>query len=78
MKRDKTTNCSFGSKKTQNNFVIFQIISTFAIPNDSLAQLVEHSTFNAGVLGSSPKRITEKRLSGLFFVAPSDQQKRDE
>ena len=26
---------------------------------DSLAQLVEHSTFNAGVLGSSPRRITE-------------------
>ena len=28
---------------------------------DSLAQLVEHSTFNAGVLGSSPRRITETR-----------------
>ncbi len=25
---------------------------------DSLAQLVEHNTFNVGVLGSSPKRIT--------------------
>ena len=26
---------------------------------DPLAQLVEHNTFNVGVLGSSPKRITE-------------------
>ena len=26
---------------------------------DSLAQLVEHNTFNVGVLGSSPKRITK-------------------
>ena len=34
---------------------------------DPLAQLVEHNTFNVGVLGSSPKRITEKRLISLFF-----------
>ena len=27
---------------------------------DPLAQLVEHNTFNVGVLGSSPKRITDK------------------
>ncbi|MBQ5607227.1 MAG: hypothetical protein IIU87_08460, partial [Prevotella sp.] len=26
-----------------------------------LAQQVEHNTFNVGVLGSSPKRITERR-----------------
>ncbi len=26
---------------------------------DPLAQLVEHHTFNVGVLGSNPKRITE-------------------
>ena len=40
---------------------------------DSLAQLVEHSTFNAGVLGSSPRRITEGaedlKRSSAFFVA---------
>ena len=38
--------------------------------DDSLAQLVEHNTFNVGVLGSSPKRIT-KRSSGMkafFFI----------
>ena len=29
-----------------------------AIRFDSLAQQVEHNTFNVGVLGSSPKRIT--------------------
>ena len=26
--------------------------------NDSIAQLVEHNTFNVGVLGSSPSRVT--------------------
>ena len=31
--------------------------------DDSLAQLVEHNTFNVGVLGSSPKRITKERSS---------------
>ena len=36
---------------------------------DPLAQSVEHNTFNVGVLGSSPKRITEKReiVKSLFF-----------
>ena len=42
---------------------------------DSLAQQVEHNTFNVGVLGSSPKRITRKKtgatdkikLSVAFF-----------
>ena len=32
-----------------------------ALRFDSLAQQVEHNTFNVGVLGSSPKRITERR-----------------
>ena len=43
-----------------------EICYTFALANekngctrlDSLAQLVEHNTFNVGVLGSSPRRIT--------------------
>ena len=35
---------------------------------DSLAQLVEHNTFNVGVLGSSPKRITNK-ISQLAMVS---------
>ena len=36
---------------------------------DPLAQLVEHNTFNVGVLGSSPKRITkEERQKRSFFV----------
>ena len=45
---------------------------------DSLAQQVEHNTFNVGVLGSSPRRITENKrkikqipdnqiLSGISF-----------
>ena len=33
-----------------------------ALRIDSLAQQVEHNTFNVGVLGSSPKRITLKEL----------------
>ena len=40
---------------------------------DSLAQQVEHNTFNVGVLGSSPRRITRKSESytkvTLFFYA---------
>ena len=46
-----------------------EICYTFALANeknectrlDSLAQLVEHNTFNVGVLGSSPRRITEEK-----------------
>ena len=41
--------------------------------DDSLAQQVEHNTFNVGVLGSSPKRITKESESytkvTLFFYA---------
>ena len=33
---------------------------------DSLAQLVEHNTFNVGVLGSNPKRITQTQPSDIF------------
>ncbi len=33
---------------------------------DPLAQLVEHNTFNVGVLGSNPKRITEDS-SGITY-----------
>ena len=38
--------------------------------SDSLAQLVEHNTFNVGVMGSSPMRVTKRRTisSPLFFV----------
>ena len=35
---------------------------------DPLAQLVEHNTFNVGVLGSSPKRITERVLVRVSFL----------
>lgn len=35
---------------------------------DPLAQLVEHNTFNVGVLGSSPKRITKKRSQTTSFL----------
>ena len=37
--------------------------STFAAAkkDDSVAQQVEHNTFNVGVLGSSPSRVTKKQ-----------------
>ena len=53
-----------------NKFGQFKNIAylcTRFLSTDPLAQLVEHNTFNVGVLGSSPKRITEKRLISLFF-----------
>ena len=36
---------------------------------DSVAQLVEHNTFNVGVLGSSPSRITKALLRSAFLVS---------
>ena len=41
--------------------------------DDSLAQLVEHNTFNVGVMGSSPMRVTVKpKWSEIkdFFGSP--------
>ena len=40
-----------------------------ALLEDPLAQLVEHNTFNVGVLGSSPKRITKGALVRVSFFA---------
>ena len=68
-----------------------KIFYTFAPPKtgntplgigDSVAQLVEHNTFNVGVLGSSPSGITKKESetrrnvlnhSGRFFICPAPQ-----
>ena len=52
-------------------FAIFDISCTFADlfkENDFVAQLVEHNTFNVGVLGSSPSGITKNHseMSGFF------------
>ena len=42
---------------------------------DSLAQLVEHNTFNVGVMGSSPMRVTRRisvtKSSFLFIYSHS-------
>src|SRR5690606_19529071 len=35
---------------------------------DSIAQLVEHNTFNVGVLGSSPSRVTNFFLLRLKLI----------
>ena len=36
-----------------------------ALEIDSLAQLVEHNTFNVGVMGSSPMRVTDLQEKGF-------------
>ena len=60
-------------KKWLKNLHSYKNSHTFAShlrdnPNDdSLAQLVEHNTFNVGVLGSSPRRITRELKSKLQF-----------
>ncbi len=48
--------------------VIFALPKNICIVStvDLVAQLVEHNTFNVGVLGSNPNGIT-KRGSRLFF-----------
>ena len=45
---------------------IFALLKT----DDSVAQLVEHNTFNVGVLGSSPRRITKGKefIFELLFL----------
>ena len=55
-------------------FVYLKKNSTFAVPkrDDSLAQQVEHNTFNVGVLGSSPRRITKKPLKKRLFLWSAD------
>ena len=65
-------------KKWSKNLHSYKNSPTFAShlrdnPNDdSLAQLVEHNTFNVGVLGSSPRRITKgtevEKLQFLLFI----------
>ena len=52
-----------------------QPISQGIIKVDPLAQSVEHNTFNVGVLGSSPKRITKKGgVFDPFFVCLDNMQ----
>ena len=38
-------------------FIIHRLMKVIWL--DSLAQLVEHNTFNVGVMGSSPMRVTK-------------------
>ena len=56
-------------------------------PKDPLAQLVEHNTFNVGVMGSNPMRVTRKQIfkeerkrilryvNSFFFVYYTDIQR---
>ena len=45
-------------KDNRKVLIINTLYKTCKAIGDPLAQLVEHNTFNVGVLGSSPKRIT--------------------
>ncbi len=49
--------------KLEKKVLIFA--PAFKKRNDSIAQLVEHITFNDGVLGSSPSRVTKKVIKTL-------------
>ena len=49
------------SKKSEEQFFVF-----FQV--DLVAQLVEHNTFNVGVLGSSPSGITGAASSRFFYA----------
>ena len=54
----------------ENVVSLHSLLRIESIIGDPLAQLVEHNTFNVGVLGSSPKRITRIErinLSELIF-----------
>ena len=66
-------------KNKQNICVIYKkplplhsLLKYKANNGDSLAQLVEHNTFNVGVMGSSPMRVTQKEdttsVASSFFV----------
>ena len=63
---------NFNSLFFMNNLEIKDCWHIFALlkTDDSVAQLVEHNTFNVGVLGSSPSWITktETKQSLGFFV----------
>ena len=68
------------SKKSNTFAHAFEIQVYFRTQGDPLAQQVEHNTFNVGVLGSSPKRITktERQLSQqitvFFYLYTSEEQ----
>ena len=47
------------------NSPIFAPLKTETFKVDSVAQLVEHNTFNVGVLGSNPSGITERSPNHL-------------
>ena len=50
-----------------STFIKLVRVYSIKLSNDPLAQLVEHSTFNAGVLGSNPKRITMRLIKVIYM-----------
>lgn len=64
-----TQSAVFETFSWQNRFFIIPLHTLtherLAIQVDSLAQLVEHFTFNEGVSGSNPERVTTVRGKAL-------------
>ena len=51
----------------KNEYLCTRILKMSAENGDPLAQSVEHHTFNVGVLGSNPKRITRDGFKPSLF-----------
>ena len=65
----KCGSLAYVSHRTVQNDKRVLLLSFRCVSTDPLAQLVEHNTFNVGVLGSSPKRITKREvIKASFFV----------
>ena len=60
------------SSKSRTFAADFVEIICESVKVDPLAQSVEHNTFNVGVLGSSPKRITFKNRQMIDFQSLAD------
>ena len=65
---------TFAARNQVSGFLI-QGFKTFptSLGKDSVAQLVEHNTFNVGVLGSSPSGITKAGKPAFFIYKGSAQ-----
>lgn len=67
---ERCENIFFESLGAKVNYPIFALPKNIQRLDDSVAQLVEHDTFNVGVLGSSPSGITN-HANAWFFYVPS-------
>ena len=69
-KKTKKHPNKFGSFR-ENDYLCTRFLIE-ALKGDPLAQSVEHNTFNVGVLGSSPKRITLGNQQAIEYQLLAD------